>query len=124
MLWKDRTENPIAVFSNLKILCQTYPAYSYNLLNTYLSKAKVAYEDHQVRIERLVIGTKPVPGRQINMVAKRVSMREHEEAAQDTAYWLSRPAAERLEAVTRLSATLKRQKNERMDKTHVIKRKL
>src|SRR5687767_9639282 len=113
--WKDRP-NAVEIFSNLKILCETYHSYNYNTLNNYLSKAKVAYEDETVRIERVFVQTKPAPIRRMAMVATRVNMRTHDEGAADTAFWLSRPAAERLEAVTRLSGMLKKRKNQRMDK--------
>lgn len=120
---KDARENKIEVFSNLKILCAAYPEHSYNTLNNYLSKAKTAYENDRVRIERLTVRSEPGLKRQMAMVATRVRMREHDEEAKDIAYWLSRPAAERFEAVTRLSGMLKKRKNERMDKTHVRQRK-
>jgi hypothetical protein len=121
--WKNRRKNVVEIFSNLKILCDTYPGYSYNTLNNYLSKAKKAYESNAVRIERVLVQTAPLLRREMAMVATRVPMRTHDEGAADKAYWLSRPPAERLEAVTRLSSMLKKRKNERMDKTHVVKRK-
>ena len=124
MTWKDRVKNSVEIFSNLKLLCESYPSYSYNTLNNYLSKAKKAFENNQVRIERLVVQTEAFPRRQMAMVAKRVFLRNYDEGAADAAYWLSRPASERLQAVTRLSGMLKRRKNERMVKTYVTKRKL
>jgi len=122
--WKDKQENPFEVFSNLKILCESYPAYNYNTLNNYLSKNKIPYENEEVRIERKMVQTRPVQHRQIAMVAKRVKMRTHDEVKQNLDYWLSRPVSERLEAVTRLSARLKKRANQRMDKTFYRKRKL
>jgi hypothetical protein len=124
LTWKDGRKNEVEIFSNLKILSATYPLYNYNTLNNYLSKAKMAYENEQVRIERVVVQKKSFPIRKMAMIVTRVKMREHDETAKDTDFWLSRPAAERLEAVTRLSGMLKMRKNERMDKTHVVKRKL
>jgi hypothetical protein len=124
LTWKNRQNNKVEIFSNLKILCEAYREYNYNTLNNYLSKAKVPYENGAACIERVVVQNQPVPQRQMAMVATRVKMREHDEAAMDTAFWLSRPAAERLQAVTRLSSQLKRQKSERMDKTQVVKRKM
>ena len=121
--WKNREGNAIEIFSNLKILCDTYPGYSYNTLNNYLSKAKEPYENNAVRIERIQVHTAPFPKGEMAMVARRVPMRMHDEGAADTAYWLSRPPGERLEAVTRLSGMLKKRKNERMDKTHVVRKK-
>lgn len=122
--WKGRVQNPFEVFSNLKILCESYPAYNYNTLNNYLSKSKIPYENNEVRIERKKVHTAAVPRRQILMVARKVKMREHDDAKQDMDYWLSRPVAERLDAVTRLSAQLKKRPGQRMDKTIYQKRKL
>lgn len=122
--WKARKGNPFEVFSNLKILCESYPTYNYNTLNNYLSKNKIPYENDEVRIERKSVHTKPVPKREIVMVAKTVKMREHDEEAQNLEYWLSRPIAERLAAVTRLSAQLKSSPDERMDKTIFKKRRM
>jgi len=124
LTWKDRVQNAVEIFSNLKILCESYPSFSYNTLNNYLSKAKVAFENKQARIERLQVQTKAIPQRQMKMVVKRVSMCNHDEEAVDAAYWLSRPVAERLQAVTRLSSMLKKRKNERMNKTHVVRKKI
>ena len=58
--WKNREGNAIEIFSNLKILCDTYPGYSYNTLNNYLSKAKEPYENNAVRIERIQVHTAPL----------------------------------------------------------------
>jgi len=122
--WKERRENPFEVFSNLKILCESYPAYNYNTLNNYLSKNKIPYENDEVRIERKMVQTTPVSKRKIAMIVRRVKMREHDEVKQNLNYWLSRPVAERLEAVTRLSSQLKERPNQRMDKSVYRKRKM
>jgi hypothetical protein len=121
--WKGRQENPFEVFSNLKILCESYPAYNYNTLNNYLSKSKMPYENDDVRIERKIVQTAAVPQRKILMVAKKVKMRTHDEVKQNLNYWLSRPVGERLDAVTRLSAQLKKRPDQRMDKSIYRKRK-
>ena len=121
--WKDRAESPLEAFSNLKILSERYPAFNYNTLNNYLSKNRIPYENDRVRIERIIVQTTAVPQRQIAMVANRVKMRDHDETQQNLDYWLSRPVIERLEAVTRLSAQLKKSANQRMDKTIHTKRK-
>jgi hypothetical protein len=121
--WKGRQENPFEVFSNLKILCESYPAYNYNTLNNYLSKSKMPYENDDVRIERKIVQTAAVPQRKILMVAKKVKMRTHDEIKQNLNYWLSRPVGERLDAVTRLSAQLKKRPDQRMDKSIYRKRK-
>lgn len=115
---------PLEVFSNLKILCESYPVYNYNTLNNYLSKSKIPYENDEVRIERKIVQTSPVISRKIAMISKRVKMHEHDEEKQNLEYWLSRPIKERLEAVTTLSAQLKKRSNQRMDKSIHIKRKL
>jgi len=75
--WKERPENPFEVFSNLKLLCESYPEFNYNTLNNYLSKNKVAYETDQVRIERKAVYTAAIPRRKMVMVAKRVNMRRN-----------------------------------------------
>ena len=114
----------LEIFSNLKILCESYPVYNYNTLNNYLSKGRVPFENDEVKIERMAVQTTPIPRRQIAMVAKRVRMHEHDEENQNLEYWLSRFAEERLEAVTRLSAQLKKQPGQRMDKSIYQKIKL
>lgn len=125
--WKDRTDNPFEIFSNLKLLSESYPDYNYNTLNNYLSKNKMAYENDKVRIERKVVHTAAIPatipGRKMVMVAKKVNMRKHDDEKADLAYWLSRPVKERLEAVTRLSGQFKK-KGQRMDRLHVVKRRM
>ena len=121
---KVSPDTSLEVFSNLKILCESYPAYNYNTLNNYLSKSKIPYENDEVRIERKIVQTSPVIPRKIGMVSKRVKMHEHDEEKQNLEYWLSRPIKERLEAVTMLSAQLKKRSNQRMDKSIHIKRKL
>lgn len=55
--WKNRQKDNFEVFSNLKIFCQSYPAYNYNTLNNYLSKNKIAYDTEAVHIERRAIIT-------------------------------------------------------------------
>ena len=124
MNWKGRQQSPLEVFSNLKILCESYPAYNYNTLNNYLSKNRIPYENDDVRIERKIVHTTAVPQRKIVMVAKKVKMKNHDEVKQNMDYWLSRPVAERLDAVTRLSAQLKKRPGQRMDKSIYRKRKL
>jgi len=125
--WKDRMENPLEIFSNLKLLSESYPDYNYNTLNNYLSKNKMAYENDKVRIERKVVHTAAIPatipGRKMAMVAKLVNRKTHDEEAVDKAYWLSRPVSERLDAVTRLRAQFIK-KGERMNRTHGLKRKM
>ena len=121
--WKERTDNPFEVFSNLKLLCASYPVYNYNTLNNYLSKNKMAYENDKVRIERKVVHTAAIPHRRMAMVAKKVNRKTHDEEAVDKAYWLSRPVAERLEAVARLRAQFVKS-DQRMDRTHGVKRKM
>src|ERR1700682_1875614 len=125
--WKTGIEPRLEIFSNLKLLCGSYPNYSYNTLNNYLSKSKIAYENDIVKIERQVVHTKSivslVPGRKIAMVGRKVKRKTHDDEAADKAYWLSRPVSERLDAVTRLRAQFMK-KAGRMDRTHIVKRKL
>lgn len=120
---KDRAENPLEVFSNLKLLCASYPVYSYHTLNNYLSKNKMAYENDKVRIERKVVHTSAIPQRKIAMVVKKVKINGHDEEQQNLDYWLSRPPGERLAAATQLSSQFKK-KGHLMDKTHIVKRKM
>lgn len=120
--WKSRLENPIEVFSNLKILCESHPDYNYNTLNNYLSKSKMPYENDEVRIERKIVQTEAAKRRQMVMVAHRVKT-GHDEEKQNMSYWLSRPLAERLEAVTRLRAQVLK-KNERMNRKFGQKRQV
>ncbi|HSU27158.1 MAG TPA: hypothetical protein VLJ68_02175 [Chitinophagaceae bacterium] len=121
--WKDKKGDPFEVFSNLKILCKSYPQYNYNTLNNYLSKGKVAYENDDVRIERKMVHTAAIRQRKIAMVGKRVDRKTHDDDAADKAYWLSRPVKERLDALTFLRAQFLK-KGQRMDRTHITKRKL
>ena len=81
------------------------------------------YENDDVRIERKIVQTEALPQRQIVMVAKKIKMRTHDEVKQNLDYWLSRPVGERLDAVTRLSAQLKKRPDQRMDKSVYRKRK-
>ena len=121
--WKEAREEPIEVFSNLKILCEAYPVYNYNTLNNYLSKGKIPFENAKVRIERKIVRTSYVQKRKIKLVSKKVSMRNNDEERQNLDYWMSRPEKERLIAVTRLSAQLKKSPDQRMNKTVYRKRK-
>lgn len=120
--WKDRVVNPFEVFSNLKLLCESYPAYNYNTLNNYLSKSKMEYENDKVRIERKIVHTAAIPQRKMVMVGKRIDRSVHHEEESDKAYWLSQPVEERLKAVTTLRSQFIK-KGERMNRTYYIKRK-
>lgn len=120
---KTESETPLEVFSNLKILCESYPEYNYNTLNNYLSKNKTAFENDQVRIERKDIHNRPVIKRKIAVHVARVKMKNHDDDLADFKYWLSRPVSERLAAVTSLSAQFKKP-GQRMDKTHISRRKM
>lgn len=122
MNWKYRPEDPIEVYSNLKLLCESHPVYSYNTLNNYLSKNKTAYENEVVRIERKIVQSGPVKTRQMAIVGNKVKMQGHDEEKQNRDYWLSRPVAERLDAVYRLRAQVV--KNERMNKNYGLKRRV
>lgn len=122
MSWKSQTENPIEVYSNLKILCESHPSFNYNTLNNYLSKSKIPYENDVVRIERKVVHTEPNKKRQIVLVGKKMKARGYDEEKQNRDFWLSRPPAERLDAVNPLRAQVV--KTERMDKNFGLKRRL
>ena len=107
--WKKKEENAFEVFSNLLLFCQSYPQYSYHTLNNYISKARTIYENDMVRIERKELLTRPLPrppeksAFQMERVVRRASVHGYNEKAEDLAYWLSKPAAERLAAVTFIS---------------------
>lgn len=94
--WKSRIDNSLEIFSTLKLLCESYPKYSYNTMNNYLSKKKLVYEDDEVRIERKVVNTTSIPARKIELVGKKVERRGYDEEAQNRQYWLSQPVSERL----------------------------
>lgn len=129
--WKNRKDLSFEVFSNLKNLCLSYPEYNYNTLNNYLSKAKTAYENNDVRIERKEIIARPkqkanedaLTVNRIVPVVRRVAMKDANEHNDDLAYWLAQPAAQRVAAVTFIvSQSLS--KDERMNKKIVNKQKI
>lgn len=122
--WKNQFENPIEVFSNLKNFCLSYPAYNYNTLSNYLSKAKVPFESEVVRVERKNIYLKPKPiTRKIIPIIRKVALKEANDYEYDLQYWLGKEPAERLAAVTLLiKQSLK--ENEKMDKSYLEQRKL
>ncbi|ATP57149.1 hypothetical protein CPT03_12040 [Pedobacter ginsengisoli] len=128
VFWKNNTENPFEVFSNLKNFCLSYPKFNYNTISNYLSKAKIAYENHEIRIERKNIILKPKLSREprirkIAPVLRRVMMKDADDEQHDLEYWLSRPVKERAAAVTSIiSQSLK--KGQRMDKTKLIKKRM
>jgi len=127
MHWKTRPDCPVEVFSNLKLLCQSHPQYNYNTLNNYLRKTKTAYENDTIKVERLSIFSRPLliatVSRSIIPVVTKRPLKALDEKKQDLEYWLSRPAKERLSAVTFIiSQSLK--KGQRMDKTIVHVKKM
>ncbi len=127
MHWKTKPDCPVEVFSNLKLLCQSYPQYNYNTLNNYLSKAKTAYENDIIKVERLPIFSRPLlpssVSRSIVPVVTKQPLKALNEKKQDLKYWLSRHPKERLAAVTFIvSQSLK--KGQRMDKTMVQVKKI
>jgi hypothetical protein len=95
-------------------------------MNNYLSKAKVAYENDEIRVERKNIISKPksassAPGRKIAPVVRKVTLKDANDEQNDLEYWLSRPIKERAAAVTFIiSQSLKR--GQRLDKTKLVKR--
>lgn len=123
LTWKNRHDQSLEVFSNLKILCESYPCYNYNTLNNYLSKARVPYENTDVRIERKVVLNIPVKPREIAMVGHLIKKSGHDEENQNLDYWLGRPVAERLEAVTKLRAQVIGKKK-RMNRKYGRKRRI
>ncbi len=128
VFWKNNTENPFEVFSNLKNFCLSYPRFNYNTISNYLSKAKVAYENQEARIERKNIILKPKPApvpriRKIAPVLRRVMMKDANDEQDNLKYWLGRPVTERAAAVTYIiSQSLT--KGQRMDKTKLVKKRM
>lgn len=126
VFWKNDTDRPFEVFSNLKNFCLSYSQFNYNTMSNYLSKAKIAYENHEIRVERKNVISKPksaspAPGRKIAPVVRKVTLKEANDEQNDLEYWLSRPVKERAAAVTFIiSQSLK--KGQRLDKTKLVKR--
>jgi hypothetical protein len=122
--WKNKTSDAFDVFSNLRNFCLAYPAYSYNTLNNYLSKQKIAYENEEVRIERKnIISTIAQPAFKLFPVVRKAKLSDINEEQEDAAYWASKSAAERIAATTFLVAQ-RLQPLQRMDKSVVKKLKL
>jgi len=128
VLWKNNIENPFEVFSNLKNFCLSYPQFNYNTLSNYLSKAKIAYENQEIRIERknIILKPKGAPDSRIRKIApvlRRVMMKDANDEQHDLEYWLDRPVKERAAAVTYIiSQSLT--KGQRMDKTKLVKKSI
>lgn len=128
VFWKNNTDHPFEVFSNLKNFCLSYTQFNYNTISNYLSKAKVAYENQEIRIERKSVISKPKPivGAKIRKIApvlRRVMMKDANDEQHDMEYWLSRSVKERAAAVTFIiSQSLK--KGQRMDKTKLVKKRM
>ncbi|GAB1462269.1 hypothetical protein [Pedobacter sp.] len=127
VFWKKRVDSPFEVFSNLKNFCLSYIQFSYNTLSNYLSKAKIPYENEDVRIERKSIIAKPklisTKVRAIAPVLIQVQMKNADDEQHDLEYWLSKSLKERAAAVTFIiSQSLA--KGQRMDKTKLVRRKI
>jgi len=127
--WKKQEPFLMEIFSNLRNLCLSYPEYNYNTLNNYLSKAKVAYENDDVRIERKNVISQPKSvaersaQRKIIPVVQRMTLKQAKNSEGDLEYWLSQPASKRVAAVTFIiSQSLK--KGERMNKKMINKQKI
>lgn len=125
VFWKKRVDSPFEVFSNLKNFCLSYMQFNYNTISNYLGKAKVPYENEDVRIERKSIISKPKISnpkvRSIATVVRKVQMKEANDEKHDLAYWLSKSVKERAAAVTFIiSQSLA--KGQRMDKTKLSRK--
>lgn len=127
--WKDNTDNPFQVFSNLKNFCASYPRYNYNTLNNHLSKDKKAYENDQVRIERKSIITQVITGGatqqplRIAPVVRKGLLKNTDQDREDLQYWLNKPVKERAAVVTHI-ITQSLEPGQRMDKSFVQKKKM
>ena len=129
IFWKKKSPFLMEIFSNLRNLCLSYPEYNYNTLSNYLSKAKVAYENDDVRIERKNVFSQPksikedIPSRKIVPIVQRTTLKQAKNDDHDLGYWLSQPPAKRIAAVTFIvSQSLK--KGQRLDKKVVNKIKM
>ncbi len=126
VFWKNNILHPFEIFSSLKNFCLSYPQFNYNTISNYLSKARVPYENNDIRIERQQIISKPKPAaenriRKIVPVLRRVMMKDANDDQHDLAYWLSKPVEERVAAVTYIiSQSLT--KGQRMDKTKLVRK--
>lgn len=82
------------------------------------------FETEVVRVERKNVFLLPkISTRKIILVVRKVTLKEANDYQHDLDYWMDKPPAERLAAVTFLiRQSLK--KGQRMDKSHLIKRKL
>ena len=60
----------------------------------------------------------------ISPVVQKASMKSFDEKLNDLNYWLTQPVIKRLEAVTFLISQTVDLKTTKMDKTHVVRRKL
>lgn len=126
--WKNNTDNPFEIFSSLKNFCLSYSQFNYNTISNYLSKAKIAYENQDIRIERKSIISKPkhVPEpkvRKIVPVLRKVMMKDADDEWHDLEYWLSKSVKERAAAVTYIiSQSLT--KGQRIDKTKLTRKKI
>lgn len=99
--------------------------FNYNTISNYLGKAKVPYENEDVRIERKSIISKPKISnpkvRSIATVVRKVQMKEANDEKHNLAYWLSKSVKERAAAVTFIiSQSLA--KGQRMDKTKLSRK--
>ena len=125
--WKKRGVEQLEVFSNLKLFCDIHPQFSYNTLNNYLSKSKVAFENDEVRVERKPVINKPQPAPERQLykivpVATRQKMGAIS-ATDDLQYWLTKTPGERIAAATFIVQQSLR-KGQHMDRTAFSKRKL
>lgn len=126
VFWKNNTDKPFEVFSNLKNFCLSYPQFNYNTMSNYISKAKIAYENHEIRVERKNVISRPksapsASGRKIAPVVRKVLLKDVNDEQNDLEYWLSRPVKERVAAVTFI-ITQSLKKGQRLDKTKLVKR--
>ena len=128
VFWKKKLDSPFEVFSSLKNFCLSYLQFNYNTISNYLSKAKIPYENEEVRIERKSIIAKPkydTQGRirKIAPVVRKVMIKDADDEQNDLEYWLSKPVQERAAAVTYIiSQSLT--KGQRLDKTHLTKTRM
>lgn len=128
VFWKKRNDNPFEVYSSLKNFCLTYKQYNYNTLSHYISRLRVAFDNDELRVERKQIISKPalesVPEiRNIVPVVRKVLLKEANDAENDLDYWLSKPAKERISAVTQIISQFI-ERDQRMNKGKIVKRKL
>jgi hypothetical protein len=100
--WKKRDGDNFEVFSNLRHFVASYPQYSYNTINNYLSKGKKPFENSELRLERTPVHNAPIFKRHVFRmvpVIRKKKLHSTNESKENLSYWLTRPVQERAAAI-------------------------